>query len=122
VVPDPGVLSTRMGLLCILRTERQANRATGRGVAHGIFKQIFDNPLYHGDVGLYERQTGIEVDFYAELLFFGRQIKFLYHVMGQIAVKFLNGLLLIHIRGNLGQDDNGHPQQAKQSQQSDGGL
>ncbi len=69
----------------ILRTEGQSNRAAGRGMAHGVFKQVFDNPLDHGDVGVYERQTGIEVDFYAELLFLGRQIKFLHHVMGQFA-------------------------------------
>ena len=41
---------------------------------------------------------------------------------GQVAIELLNGLLLIHIRGKLGQDNDGYSQQAKQGQQNEGEL
>lgn len=39
----------------IVRIERQPDRSASGCVAHGVIYEIFDDPLNHGDVGVYQR-------------------------------------------------------------------
>ena len=54
------------GYITIMGTECESNRATGRGVTHGIIQEIFDNPLNHGDVGISKRKLLVMVDLYGD--------------------------------------------------------
>ncbi len=91
-------------------------RRVGQNVTAGIEQVYFNAGIdHHQHVKYFLEALAADLMVLHEV-FLGNDLP------GQIPVEFLNSLLLIHVRGNLGQDDNGYPQQTKQSQQSDGEL